>query len=228
MITKTSDAAVQRMREKIARFGRMLYERHLTDAAGGNLSARVGDVLCMSPRYSGSKRQWQLQPEDILVVDMERNILDGEGQISRETNVHFKLYKEFSEHGSAVIHAHAKKLLVFAALGVPLPPVLEATRKFGETPVVAYAPAHSEQLALNVYEAIRGREAVIRKHAAAVLAPWHGVFLMGKDIDAAFDAVERLDTNAYCIMMGQMLGASPLLEKERAAMETAINNFQEA
>ena len=42
---------VAAMRAKIARFAGWLYERpRLLDAAGGNLSARVGDVICMTSR----------------------------------------------------------------------------------------------------------------------------------------------------------------------------------
>ena len=44
----------------------MVFERHLTDAAGGNISVRVGDSVCITPRYSGSRRHWQLQPNQVL------------------------------------------------------------------------------------------------------------------------------------------------------------------
>jgi L-fuculose-phosphate aldolase len=217
--------ATAAMRAKIARFGAMLYDRRLFDAAGGNMSARVGDLVCLSPRYAGSIHQWQLKPEQVLVVDLNGNILDGGGQLSRETKVHLRLHREFGEHGTGVIHAHSRNLLVFAAMARPLPPVLEATRKFGEIPVIEYAPAHSMQLSENVAGAIRGQEARIRKQAAAAIAPWHGLFVMGKDIDAAFDAVERIDNNAYIILMAEMLKQSDLLAEQRAALEAACANF---
>jgi len=223
----TKNPEVQHMRAEIARIGRFLFDRQLTDAAGGNISARVDDVVCMSPSYSGSKRQWQLEPDDVLVVDFDRNILAGDGKISRETHVHFKLHETFGEYGTAVIHAHARNLLVFATAARSMPPVLEATRKFGVTPCIEYAPAHSPKLADNIAETMYGREHRISKHAAGVIAPWHGLFLMGKDLDAAFDAVERFDTNAYCIIMGQMLLANHSIEQPREMMETVIPNYTE-
>jgi len=223
----TKNEAVMHMRSEIARIGKFLFDRQLTDAAGGNISARVGDVICMSPSYSGSKRQWQLEPDDVLVVDFERNILAGEGSLSRETNVHLKLHSDFGDYGTAVIHAHARNLLVFATVARPMPPVLEATRKFGVTPVIEYAPAHSPKLAENVAATMIGREDRIKKHAAGTIAPWHGLFLMGKDLDAAFDAVERFDTNAYCIIMGQMLLANHSIEQPREMMEDVIPNYTE-
>lgn len=193
-------------RAKIALTGALLFERHLTDAAGGNISVRVDNLVCLSPRYSGQQHQWQLKPENVLVVDMEGNILEGDGQLSRESRVHLALHQEFGAHGKAVIHCHARNMMVFAAMARPIPPVLEATLKFGTIPVVGYAPAHTPQLAENIAGAIRGQEARIAKHAAGAIAPWHGLFMMGKDLEATFDAVERVDTNAYCILMGQHLG----------------------
>jgi L-fuculose-phosphate aldolase len=212
-------------REHLARIGALLFERRLTDAAGGNISRQVGDVICFSPRYSGSQRQWQLSPEHVLVIDRQGNILAGAGSLSREARVHLRLYEEYGQVGTAVIHAHPHNVMVFAALAQSMPPVLEANLKFGTVKVIDYAPAHGPQLAENVANALRGQEALIAKHAAGIIAPWHGVFLMGKDLDAAFDAVERFDTNAYCLLMARGLG-SENLERERKALQEAVARFQ--
>jgi L-fuculose-phosphate aldolase len=221
------DPAIQKTRERVARIGQMMFARRLTDAAGGNISERAGDFVCISPRYSGSLRQWQLTPEDVLVVNYEGKILDGAGTISRESKVHLRLHREFGDYGTGVIHAHARNLLVFAAAAMPMPPVLEANRKFGVTPVVGYAPAHSAVLSENVAASMKGREERIRTHAAGTIAPWHGLFLMGRDLYAAFDAVERLDNNAYIILQSRALGASPMMEEERARMEEVIGSYTE-
>ena len=223
----TNDTLIAETRAKIAHLGALLFERRLTDAAGGNISAMAGEVICMSPTLSGSKRRWQLQPEDVLVVDHDGTILEGEGGLSRETNVHFKLYQEFAPTGTAVIHAHPRHVLPFAAMAVSMPPVLECTLKFGQVTCVPYAPAHSQELAENVAAAIRGHEDRIRVQAAGVIAPWHGIFLIGKDLDAAFDAVERFDTNARTILMAGHLGGSNLLADQRQALAEAQAQFKQ-
>ncbi len=226
--TAANSEAVAQARANIARIVKLLFKRHLTDAAGGNVSVRVGDVVCITSRYSGSQRQWQIAPEDVLVADLDRHILDGKGQLSREANVHFTLHREFGSYGTAVIHAHARNVLVFSTAGRAMPPILEATRKFGIPPIVNFAPAHTVQLAENVAAAIRGREAIIKTQAAGVIAPWHGVFLIGKDLNAAFDAVERMDTNAYCLLMrGALPGGSDSLEAAHQRMEAEIAAFEE-
>jgi L-fuculose-phosphate aldolase len=208
-------------RERIAAIGRLLYERRLTDAAGGNISARVGDLVCMTPRFAGQKRRWQLDPGDVLVVDLDGRKLDGAGDLSRESKVHLRLYRDFPD-GNAVIHAHPQHVLVFCAARQPIPPVLEATLKFGTIPVTPFAPAHSADLAEHVSNGIRGQEARIVKQAAAVLAPWHGLFCMGKDLDATYDAVERIDTNARLILTSRLLMDPAQFAAEGALLAEAI------
>jgi L-fuculose-phosphate aldolase len=216
------DLQLMDTRARIAQIGALMFERHLTDAGGGNISVRVGDVVCISPRYSGQRHRWQLKPEQVLVVDLQGNKLDGDGDLSRESKVHLKLLTEFTDVGTSVIHAHSRNSLVFCALSRPIPPVLEQTLKFGDIQVVDYAPAHSQELANNIANAIRGQEDRVRKQAAGVLAPWHGVFVLGKDLDMAYDAVERIDTNAYIVLMSQLFALPDVLEEQRTLLAESV------
>ena len=222
---KTQYTIVAEARRKLATIGRLLFERRLTDAAGGNISTLVGDVICMSPTRSGSSKQWKLSEEDVLVVDRAGNTLEGEGGISRESNVHFQLYETFSHVGTAVIHAHPRNIMPFTAMAMPMPPVLEANLKFGEVKCIDYAPAHSVELAEDVVNALKDQTDRIKTQAAGVIAPWHGIFLIGKDLDAAFDAVERFDTNARAILMAQSLGGTGTLVDQRDALTAATARF---
>ena len=194
-------------RELIAQIGALMFERNLTDLAGGNISMRVEDKIVMSPSYSGARKFWQLKPEDVLVLDLDENLLSGEGKISREAPVHLKLLNSFYPQCQAVIHAHPRNIMVFCAARQVIPPVLENTYKFGEIKLAEYARGgvKSKQLADNVYGALRGQENRMAGQAAAVLVPWHGLFAAGKDLYAVMDAVERIETNARCILMGRIL-----------------------
>ncbi|MCS6843151.1 MAG: class II aldolase/adducin family protein [Caldilineales bacterium] len=195
------------MRRFIAELGAIAYARFLTDTAGGNISARVGDAILMTPRYAGSRYLWRLRPEQILVLDLEGNKQEGEGEVSREYRVHCKLLNEFYPDGAAVFHGHARNVLVFCAALQPIPPVLYATEKFGVIEHVQDAPAHSQDLADNIAAAMQPLRDRLRKQAAAVLAPKHGLFVLGRNLEAAFDAAERIEGNAYCILMSRFLVA---------------------
>ena len=120
--------------------------------------------------------------------------------------------------------------MVFVASGQPIEPVLEATLKFGTIPVAdTFAPAHSEKLADFIAETMRGKEDAIRKYATAVIAPWHGLFVVGKDLDAAFDLTERIDTNAYCILMSRLLPEGGPLDPEtmQGRLREAMQSFND-
>ncbi len=101
----------------------------------------------------------------------------------------------------AVVHGHAQNALVFCCAARPIPAILEDTLKFGQIEVADFAPAHSPKLADHICKRMLGQEDRIRKQAAAILAPWHGVFVLGKDLDAAYDTLERVDINARCALL---------------------------
>lgn len=193
-------AEIEALRARIADYGRVMYERRLTDSAGGNIGVRVGDVLLMSPRYAASRWLWRLRPSQIVLLDLDGNKIEGEGEVSREMKVHRALLREFYPDCAAVVHGHALNLLAFCVAGKPLPPVLESTYEFGTVPMIEYAPSHSDELAERVAGAMRAQIEHVRAGAAAALVPHHGAFSLGRDLETAFDTLERLDVNAYCLL----------------------------
>jgi len=218
------DQKIEAVRKQIAAIGAIMYARRLTDSAGGNISVRVGDRICITPRYAGSRNRWQLRPEQILVTDLEGNKLEGEGDISRESTAHYLAFQTFKEVG-AVVHGHTRHILVFASLAQPMLPAMECTRKFGEIHVVEYAPAHSMELARNMIGKLQGQEARITKQAAALIAPYHGLFCFGKDLDAGYDALERLDRNAAVLLQAKAFSGKSMKEIS-TEMEDAITSYK--
>ncbi|HRW47042.1 MAG: class II aldolase/adducin family protein [Caldilinea sp.] len=199
----------QSIPDQILYIARRMFERRLTDMAGGNISARAGGDLYITPRYAGSKQHWQLEETDILHGPIATDDLFAQPRFSREGKAHLAVYREFPDVG-AVIHAHPFHVLPFCVAGRAIEPVLEATQKFGVTPVVPFAPAHSADLARHVVDGLRGREASIRKQAAAVLLPKHGIIVAGLDLWAAIDALERIDWNAWCILSQSAMPAATI------------------
>jgi len=195
---------MQTIPEQIAAVGRRMFERRLTDMSGGNISARSGETVYITPRFSGGRRHWQLEPGDILWGPLEGDALLEDPNFSREGRAHLAVYRNYPDV-AAVIHAHPFHVLPFSAAGRPIPPVLEGTQKFGVVECVPAAPAHSNELAERIVAGLRGQEERIRKQAAAVLIPAHGILVAGKDLFAAIDALERIDWNAWCILAQKLL-----------------------
>jgi L-fuculose-phosphate aldolase len=202
-----SEISIREARRLIAKVGKIMLDRQLTDLAGGNISVRVEDRIAMSPSYAGARKFWELEPEDVLVLDLQGKLLEGEGSISREAPAHIRLLNAFYPTATAVIHAHARNVLVFCATRRTIHPVLECAYKFGEIKLAEYARGGSQsaELADNVFKALNGQKERMARQAAAVLMPWHGLFVAGKDLYSALDAVDRIEVNARCILLGEML-----------------------
>lgn len=183
----------------------MMFERRLTDISGGNISARDGNQIYITPRQSGSRKHWRLKPGDILRADLETDDLLENPRCSRESKVHLSIYRRFDDVG-AVLHAHPFHVLPFCVRGDQIEMVLESGEKFGVVESIEYAPAHSRELADNVVGGLERRRENIRRQAGAVLAPSHGIFVAALDLLSGLDALERIDWNAWCILAGDLRG----------------------
>ena len=190
--------------ETLAYVGRLLFERRLADLAGGNLSLRVGEETFITPRYSGARQQWNVDPLTIVSGRIDTDDVLSHPDFSREGKAHLAVYRAFPE-ANAIIHSHPFHVLPFCAAAKPIPPVLEDTEKFGSIQVVPYAPSHSKELASNVVAGLQDQRERITQQAAALLLPKHGIFTVSKDIYMCLDAVERIDWNAWCLLARKLL-----------------------
>ena len=214
-------------RKLLAKVGAMMLQRNLTDLAGGNISMRIGDNILMSPTYAGTYHFWQLEPEQVLMLDLAGNKIEGIGDVSREIPTHLKLLSTYYPSGNVVIHAHPRNILVFCTAEKSIPPVMESTLKFGEIKVAnfAHGGSRSDLLAENICSAFEGKEKMMKKQAAIVIAPWHGVFAVGQELRKVMDAIERIETNAYCILMSRLLLVEPdNLQTHSTALMDAVRS----
>ena len=169
----------------------------------------------MSPRYAGSKNQWNLRPDQVIVLDDQHNVLSGEGMLSRESAMHLAIYDAFPEV-NGVIHAHPKYINIFAATGQPIVPTSGYTEKFGEIPVIPPVPAHSIELAEKVVAELARHQEELREHGIALILAWHGALTVGRDLDDAYDVLERIEWSAHTLLMARLLDIAknpPLIVK---------------
>ncbi|MCB0085345.1 MAG: class II aldolase/adducin family protein [Caldilineaceae bacterium] len=192
-------------RGQMVHIAHLMFTRFLTNSAGGNVSCRVGERIYVTPRYLGSKYHWQLKEEMVLIFDGdfaagEFNCIQGDpAQVSRESRMHFACYQHFPEI-NGVIHAHPMNLNVFASMGKPVTPTNQYTEKFGEMSVVPNLPAHSQDLADSVVEALTPRRDTLQKNGLGLILNWHGVVTVGRDLLDAYDTLERLEWSAYALL----------------------------
>ena len=191
-------------RTHLIRIAKLAFDRKLLDAAGGNITTRFGNRVYMSRSYAGGHHQWNLRPDDVLVLDLDGNVLAGEGEFSREGAVHMACYHAFPAAG-CVFHAHSLNVMPFVVKGVPIPPMGEQTDKYGPIGFCKWAATHTPELADNVVEALRPLAHELENHPIATLIPRHGIFVVATDLNNAFDTLERIDRNAYIAMMANLV-----------------------
>lgn len=83
------------LREEMCKVAKLMWERRLTNAAGGNFAVRADENrILISPSLMSEQKHCELKPEDFLLIDYEENILEGTGKLSREGLMHGQPIKE--------------------------------------------------------------------------------------------------------------------------------------
>ena len=190
--------------ELIVEIGRRMAGRWSANTAGGNISLRVGDQMHISPRFADLKWGWQLKPAQIVSGPIHDDTLIGRPDFSREGRAHLAIYRAFIE-AQAIIHAHPFHVMPFCAAAQPIEPLIDAATIFGVVESVPYAAPNSQELADNIVAGLRGKEELMVEFAAPVLMPMHGVMVVGKDLYTVFEALIKLDMNAWCILAQKLL-----------------------
>jgi len=89
----------------------------LVQGTSGNVSGRQGELIVIKP--SGVPYE-KLRPKDLVVVDLEGNVVEGDLKPSVDTPAHLEIYRALPDVGG-VVHTHSTYATVFAVLGRELP-----------------------------------------------------------------------------------------------------------
>lgn len=187
------------LRREIAGVCRRLYERGLIAGQDGNVSARLGDTLLVTP--SGLSKV-DVTPESLLTVSLDGTLLggdDGALRPSSELGMHLRIYARRPDV-RAVVHAHPPVATGFGVAGEDLlagvlPEIIFLT---GGAPLVPYAspgtPAVGDAL-----------EPYLERYDAWLLAN-HGVTTAGPSLTVAHQRMESLEHAARILLTARTLG----------------------
>ncbi len=192
------------LRDELARCGRRLVETGFLVGAGGNISARAGSVVYVSPTGKGLD---ELGAGDYIAVELETGTAAaGSAEPTKELALHLGCYRERQEI-TAVVHTHPPWASGVASAGVELKSMFpEITHCVGPLAHVGYAAPGSGKLAREVCEAIR--------EANAVMMSNHGVLAVGATLKEAVDRNVLLESAAKSLVAASIVGRPRFLTQE--------------
>ena len=196
---------LQELKRQVYEANMLLPKYGLVTFTWGNVSAidRESGLFVIKP--SGVEYE-SMKPEDMVVMDLNGNRVEGKLRPSSDTPTHLELYKAFPEIGG-IVHTHSSYATSWAQAGrsIPCYGTTHADYIYGEVPCVRCLTKEEIDEAyetntgkLIVSEFKRSKKEIMA--VPAVLCKNHGPFTWGKDAkDAVHNAVvlEEVAKMAY-------------------------------
>ena len=163
---------LEQERELLTEYGRRMSRAGLSVGTSGNLSIYVPEEGLMAITPSGLDYE-ATTPADIVVMDLEAHVVEGERKPSSEWALHTKFYQRHPA-ARAVVHTHSMYCTTLACLGKPLEAVHYAIGAAGtaRVPVAPYRLFGSPELAEAAVEACGDGKAVLLANHG--LVAWEG------------------------------------------------------
>lgn len=181
---------LEQLKEIVYQANMELPKRGLVTFTWGNVSGidRESGYLVIKP--SGVDYE-KLKPEDMVVVDLEGNRVEGKYKPSSDTATHIELYKKYPELGG-IVHTHSTWATSWAQAGrsIPLYGTTHADYFYGPIPC---ARSLTEKEINGEYEKNTGfviietltKELISPLSMPGILCTNHGPFTWGKDANEA-------------------------------------------
>jgi L-fuculose-phosphate aldolase len=193
----------------IVKICRRMYDRGYVVATEGNVSVRLasGDILVTGARV----RKREITARDLVRVTPGGGFA-GPRRPSSETALHRLIYRKRADV-RAVVHAHPPCCTAFALArkAFPADTIPEVLVEFGKVPLVPFAVPSTGDLS-------RAITPFVMKSDFFLLAN-HGVVSCGRDLEEAYDLVERAEHAARVLLLSGFLGgAKKLPARDRATL----------
>ncbi len=182
-----------------------LYEAGLNTSRSGNISARDGNTMIVSPSGVAASN---ITPEKFAEVKIGNGEIVSEALIpSSEWRIHHDIYNHFTET-KAIIHTHSSYATALSCLGLELPPFHYMVATFGSGPVkcARYETFGTQKLSLSVIDAI--------KDSKVCLLANHGVIAVGESISEAYENAVLLEELSKMYLISISVGKPNLLPED--------------
>jgi L-fuculose-phosphate aldolase len=190
-------------RLRVAEAARRLAAEGLVIGTAGNVSARAGDRVAITPTGAVLR---ELEPAQVTVVDLEGAVVEGELEPTSELELHLGVYRRFDT--GAVVHTHSPMATAMACVLDELPCVHYGMLLLGgAVPVAPYATFGTPELAESVLDALEGRTAALMAN--------HGAIVHAADVAAAVELALLLEWACSVYRHAAAVGSPRILGDEQ-------------
>ena len=191
IFAQTFNAMLEELKKSVCQANKSLVDHGLVILTWGNVSAidRQSGLVVIKPSGVGYQ---EMKPEDMVVVDLDGNVVEGNLRPSSDTPTHLEIYKAFEGVG-AVVHTHSTYATAWAQACREIPNIGTTHADHFHTAVPCTAEMSKEQIERS-YEAetgvsfVEAFEGIEPMHTPAVIVAHHGPFTWGK---SAAEAVQN-------------------------------------
>ena len=172
-----SDMTWEETKKILLNMTRRSYEEALFAGTSGNLSVydREKETMIITP---SSIPYETMKEEDLVLMRLSGEIIEGRHRPSSEWRMHAAVYKEREDVG-AVVHTHSPYATSFAVNREPIPIILIEMIPFlgGDMLVADFAMPGTEDVGREALKVLKGRNACLMSN--------HGVLAVGENLEQA-------------------------------------------
>ncbi|MBR3003496.1 MAG: L-ribulose-5-phosphate 4-epimerase [Lachnospiraceae bacterium] len=201
---------LEELKQQVLKANLMLPEYNLVTFTWGNASGidRERGLVVIKP--SGVPYP-EMTADDLVVIDLDGNIVEGDKNPSSDTPTHLELYRAFPECGG-IVHTHSRWATIFAQASKALEPFGTTHADYFYGPVPCTRPLTQEEIegeyekntGLVIAETFKDLDPAA---VPAVLVSGHGPFTWGANAVKAAENAAVLEEVAF--MNWHTLGISP-------------------
>ncbi len=205
---------LESLRERVCDANRALVDEGLVTLTWGNVSGIDRDAGLVAIKPSGVA-YGRLRPADIVLVDLNGNVVDGDLRPSSDTPTHLALYHAFTAAGG-ITHTHSRYATAYAQARLPLPCLGTTHADHFATAVPVTRPLTAHEVATD-YERHTGHvivETFAGRHldpiaTPAALVAGHAPFAWGPSPDASLHNAVALEAVAHMNWLTRSLHPDP-------------------
>jgi L-ribulose-5-phosphate 4-epimerase len=195
----------QTLKERVLKANLQLPEYGLVTFTWGNVSEIDRDRKVIAIKPSGVKYT-DMTVDDIVIIDLDGNRIEGSLNPSSDTATHVELYKAFPNIGG-IVHTHSRHATIWAQAGLDIPALgtTHADYFYGDVPCTRMLSAaeietdYEKNTGTVIIEAFRNR-CISETAVPGAIVSGHAPFSWGKDgFDAVHNAVVLEEISAMAI-----------------------------